>query len=199
MTHIDTRTINPSGVPSSLLKYWFTSVAICKNQLENTRHCGCRSILQRAARTVNPVYATIAFLAAIAAIAVTLGWHASWLDFQILRRRTTSSIVVVGSVGQQTAFSLNEKQTNELLEAIASRTETTLQRKSVIYKKWISVYCVSSRNECIRHIWVHPHYGAVSDNIYDVLCEVVARGIPMNSGAVDSGYQDAPSVERVYY
>lgn len=136
----------------------------------------------------------MAFFATI----VALVWYREWIDFGILRARTKSSFVVVSDRGQKTAFSLDEKQTRELLNVIGHRTRSTLLRKSVIYSNWVEVFCKDGRGSCLQGIWVHHFFGAESEDVLEELFRIARRGVPEGLDSRDALKGNTSLVERVY-
>ncbi len=134
----------------------------------------------------------MAFVATI----VTLVWYRERIDFGILRARTKSSFVVVSDRGQKTAFSLDEKQTRELLNVIGHRTRSTLLRKSVRYSNWVEVFCKDGRGSCLQGIWVHHLYR--TEDVLAELFRIARRGVPEDPDSRDTLKGNTSLMERVY-
>lgn len=134
----------------------------------------------------------MAFVATI----VALVWYRERIDFGILRARTKSSFVVVSDRGQKTAFSLDEKQTRELLNVIGHRTRSTLLRKSVRYSNWVEVFCKDGRGSCLQGIWVHHLYR--TEDVLAELFRIARRGVPEDPDSRDTLKGNTSLMERVY-
>jgi len=134
----------------------------------------------------------------IAIIVAVFEFRSRWIGFQLLRFRTTTSFVFVRSDGKNSAFSLNEKQTRDLLNAIGKRTYATIKRRSVKYRDYVDVSCKDGRSACLRSIWVHPAYEAESNDVIEELIQIAKRGVPADPNSDDGLCEDTSSLEREF-
>lgn len=137
----------------------------------------------------------VAWIAGVATIAA-LVWYRERIDFGILRFRTKTSLVVVSDDFQETSFSLDEKQTQELLNVIDHRTHSTNFRLAVMYHNWVWVYCKDARGRCLQSVWVHHLYG--TEDVLAELFRIARRGMPEDSESSEGLCKDAHWMERVY-
>ncbi len=172
MTHSDTQPLNPSPRP----------------------------------RRTKIVVASIVCVATIAALV----WYRERIDFGILRFRTKTSFVTIGNFldgekvfsldGKKTAFSLDEKQTREILNLIDRRTHTYVNIWADLPGRWTSVLCMDSRSGCLRVIYVHKlnETERGSADVLEELSRIAERGVPEDPDSFDDLRKDAALMERVY-
>ena len=131
-------------------------------------------------------------------IAAYLEFHTQRIEFQLLRFRTKSSFVVVNINDRKTAFSLDEKQTRDVLNVLGNRTEGTRRRMSVIYRDNVDVLCKDNRSACLRKIWVHPSYKAESTDVLEELLRIAERGVSEAPDSHDGFCEDTSTLVREY-
>jgi len=140
----------------------------------------------------------VVFSVCFISVVAFLVWCAPRIDFEILRFRTKASIAEMSVSGEEVAFSLNEKQTQELLTVINRRTHPTILRKAVLYNDWIDVRCKNGRGECLRRIYIHQAYDTESMDVLEELFAISRRGVQENRES-DAGACEAMSPsEREY-
>lgn len=132
------------------------------------------------------------------AIAAALVWCATRGQFEFLRLRTNSSFVVVSDNDRKTAFTLDEKQTRQVLNVIGNRTQAPVSRRSVRFRDYVSVFCKDKRSAYLREIWVHPSFETESKDVLDELIRIAARGVPEDANTLDRLRNDTLTTERVY-
>lgn len=137
----------------------------------------------------------VAWIVCIATIAA-LVWYRERIDFGILRFRTKTSLVVVSDDFQETAFSLDEQQTQELLKVIDHRTHSTNFGLAVMYPNWVEVYCKDARGHYLQGVWVHHLYG--TEDVLAELFRIARRGVPEDPDSRDALKVNASLMERVY-
>ena len=140
----------------------------------------------------------VATIVCVAIIAALIELRSPWIGFQLLRFRTTSSFVIVQVGGRETAFSLDEKQTRDLLDVIGRRTYAPLGRWSVKYNYDVVVLCKDDRSTCLRMIWVHASYRNESLDVIEELLRIAERGAPEDPKSHDDFCENISTIERVY-
>ncbi len=96
------------------------------------------------------------------------------------------------------AFSLDEKQTRDVLNVIGNRTYGTIGRWSVKYNFDVDVLCKDNRSACLRMIWVHPSRRAMSIDVIEELLRIAERGVPVDPDSLDGLCEGTSSIERVF-
>lgn len=136
----------------------------------------------------------------VALIAAVRELRSPWIGFQLLRFRTTTSFVVVSYNDRKMAFSLDEKQTRDVLNVIENRTYGPLRRRSVIYSEKVYVFCKDNRSSCLRKIWVHlsPYTETESSDVIEELLRIAERGVPEDPDSLDGLCEDTHWIERVF-
>lgn len=133
------------------------------------------------------------------AVAAAIVLYSNEIEFELLRLRAKTSRVLVIESGRNTVFTLNDKQTRQLLTVVQNRTQGTLKRESVIFRDGVCVVsCMDHRSACLRRIWVHPWFETKSRDVFDELIEIVAGGVPKVSYTNADVCKDKPMMQRVY-
>lgn len=137
----------------------------------------------------------------VAVIAVAIVWCAPWIEFEIIRLRTRTAFVVVSYNNSTAAFTLDEKQTRDVLNVVADRTRTTRRRMSVLYRDSVVIVCKDNRSECFHRVFVHRSFKSESTESTDVIDELMrlaVRGEPEEPSSHDGLFGYTPLLERVF-
>ncbi len=145
-------------------------------------------------RRIKFVVALIVCVAII--IASYLEFHTQRIEFELLRLRTKSSFVVVSVNDRKAAFSLDEKQTQDVLNVIGNRTEGTRRRMSVRYRDYVDILCKDNRSACLGKIWVHPSYKTESTDVLEELLRIAEHGVSEAPDSHDGVCEDTSTLVR---
>lgn len=140
----------------------------------------------------------IAFSVCFISVVASLVWCAPRIGFEILRLRAKASFVIITDGGENAAFSLDERQTQELLRVIDRRTRSTLARRAGRYLDSVSVSCKNGRSKCLQRYFIRPSRDTESKDVLEELFRITKNGIQESLDSDDGTCVGISAIERVY-